>query len=341
VLLGIINLVAIILLSLLSDTNESHAETEKKTDKKPIYENKVAFHENFRATVKEHKRKRELLMPTLVSLLVAVAIYLMFSYNAWSPEIMIFFALCLWFIVFISLTFMFKDRITKSFRALLWTKLYIILLAVSIALTSYDYYQTHKDYQIGFHDYLAHNFLGIEKIPTGDYILEGEGIVLGTGLSDTTGMVFDDILSETDMIDDIVEWTGTVVSTSVDTLDEPDPIAPSTIGNQTLMDAVLYLLKKYEIPLNTKKDISFSYVSFSNENYAARRTAYERKMIGKTTNPTKYIVCESYIVMKWLLEKWNVVYTSTNVLEKFRAEAVKRDALNGCVKGKIVSDKTL
>jgi hypothetical protein len=96
----------------------------------------------------------------------------------------------------------------------------------------------------------------------------------------------------------IQEETGTVLETSVDTLAEPDPVAPSTIGNQTLMDAVIYLLKKYEIPLSTKKDIAFTYVSTKNPYYAEWRTAYANKMIGKTTNPSKYIVCESYIVMK-------------------------------------------
>jgi hypothetical protein len=45
--------------------------------------------------------------------------------------------------------------------------------------------------------------------------------------------------------------------------------------------------------------------------------------------------------MKWLLAKWNVPYTASTVLSKFRAEAVKRDALNGCVQGKIVTDATL
>jgi hypothetical protein len=45
--------------------------------------------------------------------------------------------------------------------------------------------------------------------------------------------------------------------------------------------------------------------------------------------------------MKWLLEKRNVPYTSSTVLSKFWAEAITRDALNGCIKGKIVTDKTL
>jgi hypothetical protein len=45
--------------------------------------------------------------------------------------------------------------------------------------------------------------------------------------------------------------------------------------------------------------------------------------------------------MKWLLEKWNVPYTASTVLANFRAEASKRNELNGCIKGKIVTDKTL
>ncbi|MEI6672183.1 MAG: hypothetical protein WCL02_02220 [bacterium] len=64
------------------------------------------------------------------------------------------------------------------------------------------------------------------------------------------------------------------------------------------MDAVIYLLKKYSIPLITTKDISFTYVTSKNLYYNEWRTAYANKLIGKSTNPSKYIVCESYIVMK-------------------------------------------
>jgi len=64
------------------------------------------------------------------------------------------------------------------------------------------------------------------------------------------------------------------------------------------MDAVIYLVRKYDVPLITKHDISFTYVSFKNPYYNEWRTAYGKKLIGKSTNPSKYIVCESYIVMK-------------------------------------------
>jgi len=72
----------------------------------------------------------------------------------------------------------------------------------------------------------------------------------------------------------------------------------TTIGTQKLMDAVIYLIKKYNIPLVTTPNVSFTYVTTKNPYYAERRTAYANKLIGKSTNPSKYIICESYIVMK-------------------------------------------
>ncbi|MEI7563946.1 MAG: hypothetical protein WCJ39_10365 [bacterium] len=94
------------------------------------------------------------------------------------------------------------------------------------------------------------------------------------------------------------EATGKVLDTSAEAVISTTNTATTTLGNQKLMDAVIYLLKKYDIPLITKKDISFTYVTFKNPYYNEWRTAYASKLIGKSTNPSKYIVCESYIVMK-------------------------------------------
>lgn len=333
---------------MLQKNKETPSETEKPHEKKTINEATITFHEHLRSkTAKERKKKKELALPTIISLLVAAAIFFVFSSNYGSPEIMIVFSLSLGFILFISITFMFKDRISTSFWRLLGTKLYIIFLIVSIAFTAYDYYHTHKDLGASFQDYIGQNLLGQELLPTDGYVFTGEGTLLWSGLGTTTGEqdISSDVFSGMIEASDIQKETGTVLETSTDTTNSEqlttNNTPATTIGNQKLMDAVIYLLKKYEIPLSTKKDISFTYVTTTNPYYAERRTAYANKMIGKTTNPSKYIICESYIVMKWLLEKRNVVYTSTTVLDKFRAEAVKRGALNGCVKGKIVTDKTL
>ena len=72
----------------------------------------------------------------------------------------------------------------------------------------------------------------------------------------------------------------------------------TTIGYQKMMDAVIYLMHHYNIPLVTSKNIAFTYVSTKNPYYTERRTAYANKLIGSSTNPSKYITCDTYIVMK-------------------------------------------
>ena len=140
----------------------------------------VSFHEHFRSTVKEHKKKSELVMPFIISFVIAIIIFFMFLYNSGAVEAMLLFSLILGFIVFLSLTLIFRHRISKHFWALIGTKIYLILLIVSVALTAYDYYQVYNEYQASFQDYVAQNFLGQDKIPTDGYIFTGEGTVLGT-----------------------------------------------------------------------------------------------------------------------------------------------------------------
>ena len=345
-----INLIAIILIGTISSALEGEKKETHEHEKRPIINNepKVSFQEHFRAVVKERKKKSELTFPAIISFIIAIGIFFMFQSNNVAGEVIVLFALILGFIVFLSLTFIFKHRITKSFRALLGTKIYLILLICSLVFVAYDYYQVHKDFNASFQDYIAQNLLGQKTIPINGYVFTGEGSVIGSGIWNTTPAQESstDVFSGTTPPADtgIQQETGTVLWTSTTPTTIPATTTTTTstnIGNQKIMDAVIYLLKKYNIPLVTKQDISFTYVSFQNPYYNEWRTAYANKLIGKSTNPSKYIFCESYIVMKWLLEKRNVSYTASTVLANFWAEAVKRNELNGCVKGQIVTDQTL
>ena len=339
-----INLVAIILIGLLYTTIEGEKKEPHEHEKKAevVKEATVSFHDHFRAIVKERKKKSELALPVLIGFAMTIIAFFLFPYRGSALEVILLSAVIVGCIVFILLTLIFKHRITKGFWALWWTKIYIILLICCLALTAYNYYQVHQNFNSSFKDYIAQNLLGKATIPTDGYIFTGEGTVLGSGIwsTTTTTDVSSDVFSGMIPDSNIQEETWTILWTSTDTPNDTSTTA-TTIGNQKIMDAVIYLLKKYDIPLITKQDISFTYVSFQNPYYNEWRTAYTNKLIGKTTNPSKYIVCDSYIVMKWLLEKRNVPYTSSTVLSKFWAEAITRDALNGCVKGKIVTDKTL
>jgi len=346
--LGAINLIAILLIWSLYIHTESVTEQEKTIEKKTIHESQVSFHEHFRTPHKEHKKRSELAIPSLLSYVVIIVMFFILHQNIQSSEIVLFIALSLGFIVFLSITYILKHRITKSFLQLFGTKIYIILFSISIFFVAYDYYNTYQIYQSSISEYLSQNILGQEILPNDTYVFTGEWTIVGSGIWTTTGSIIgeeiaSDIFSGMTTGTDIQETTGTVLWTSETISLEPNSTDTVTtiFGKQKLMDAVIYLVKKYDIDLITKKDINFTYVTTQNPYYAEWRTAYDNKLIGKTTNPSKYIVCESYIVMKWLLEKRPVVYTSSNVLAKFRAEAEQRNALNGCIKGNIVTDNTL
>lgn len=348
--LAAINLLAIILIALLYSTIEwSEKEEVHHHERKPepINEPKVSFQEHFRTVVKERKKRSELPFPSIISLLVGTLFFLMFPTTTPISEAMIaLFAVVIGFVIFIILTLIFKHRITKWFWRLIGTRLYILLLIWAIGLTAFDYYQAYNDYQVTIRDYLAQNLLGEEMMPSDGYVFTGQGTVLGSGLGATTGTeeTVTDVFSGMTWTASIEKTTGTVLGTSTDSIttgQKNTTPSTTTIGYQKMMDAVIYLMHHYNIPLVTSKNIAFTYVSTKNPYYTERRTAYANKLIGSSTNPSKYITCDTYIVMKWLLEKWPVTYTSTTVRARFRAEAVTRNALNGCEKGKIVTDKTL
>jgi hypothetical protein len=108
-----------------------------------------------------------------------------------------------------------------------------------------------------------------------------------------------------------------------------------------MIDMIKYLLEKYNIPLVTTQNISFTSMSKTSTDYPYFRTAYAQHLIWTTTSPSKLALCDTYIVMKWLLEKWNISYTSATVMQRFRSYAEAQGVLNGCEKGKVVKDSNL
>lgn len=161
---------------------------------------------------------------------------------------------------------------------------------------------------------------------------------------------------------DIVESTGEVLSTgSIEqstwvTVDKSfvttweTPVTPTTYSTTlkfadtqsvSILEAVVYLLQTHNTPLLTKKDVKFANVSTTNKYYAYWYTAYKIWLVGKTSSPTSLVSCQTYIVLKGMLEKWNVQYTSANVKTQFWAEAQKNNLLNWCVFGKILKGANL
>lgn len=107
-----------------------------------------------------------------------------------------------------------------------------------------------------------------------------------------------------------------------------------------MIDALKHVIDTNTIPLSTKTDINFTMVNKGTTDYAYFKTAYEKRMIGKSTDPSKQISCETYIVIKGLGENWQVG-NYTDIKAAYRSKAEELDALNGCVEGGRVTSATL
>ena len=95
----------------------------------------------------------------------------------------------------------------------------------------------------------------------------------------------------------------------------------------TFEDVIKYLLKDEK--LSTKTDLAFSYIWKSNPDYAYYRTAYEKKMIWKDLQPIKSLMCETYVVMKWLAEEWSV-WKYTDIKQAYWNYAKSNWSLPNC-----------
>lgn len=113
-----------------------------------------------------------------------------------------------------------------------------------------------------------------------------------------------------------------------------------TDWNITILDAIKYLIDNNNISLDTKQNVKFRYVSYQNPNYPYFKTAYMKKMIWTSTNPDKEIICQTYIVMKWIAE-WRNVSVWADPLTSYMKKADELWKLNWCERNKYVSLENL
>lgn len=104
----------------------------------------------------------------------------------------------------------------------------------------------------------------------------------------------------------------------------------------TFREVVKFLLNdsnNYELNYNT--NVVFINVSKSDVDYPYFRTAYDKKMIWTDINPNKNLLCETYLVMKWLAE-WRNVWSYSDIKKAYRDYASKNGLLPKCQKWKYV-----
>lgn len=135
-----------------------------------------------------------------------------------------------------------------------------------------------------------------------------------------------------------INTTGTANTTT--TPSTPSTTTPAVVKDITMIEAIKHVIEANNLPLSKKTDISFSYMNKNNADYTYFKTAYETKMIGKNTDPTKQISCDTYIVIKGIGEG-RKVGNYTDVKLAYRKKAEELGKLNGCKKGGWVTTATL
>ena len=95
----------------------------------------------------------------------------------------------------------------------------------------------------------------------------------------------------------------------------------------TFTDVLKFLLKDTTLLKDTK--VAFKNVSKSNADYPYFRTAYEKKMIGTDIQPNQKPSCETFVVMKWLVEWWKV-WTYSNIKQAYWQYASSNWKLPNC-----------
>lgn len=326
-------------------------KTEEKTSEKPMRESvsipKIVQPLSWHQAPKKRKRERArgqwlvLLLTLGVAAVIAWTLW-EFLWNRW-----IAISLFLWWILYLVIGKLFDINGFYNAKKLFTNWLYIVLI---IAWIGYGVYATQDDASLKLIkdkavSYVQDRFKSEKEnnseVDTWDviYVFEWTGEVI-TDLEN---------LNETWTIGNEIEntevdtWIVENIQPEIEV--QPEPVVetktPALSDEEskkqvTMWEAIKSLLAW--ATLSTKTNISFKYVSKSNELYPYFKTAQEKWMIGTDTDPSKYVSCDTYITMKWIWEGRNVgSYTKNNVKSVYWNKAAELWKLNGCEKWKYVT----
>ncbi len=108
----------------------------------------------------------------------------------------------------------------------------------------------------------------------------------------------------------------------------------------TFDDAIKYLIKSNDIDLITSQNVKFNYIPYNNKDYPYYRTAYQYKMIWSDLNPSKNLMCETFLVMRGLVEWWEVKF-DWDIKKAYWDYANKNDKQISCKYGEFLTLKDI
>jgi energy-coupling factor transporter transmembrane protein EcfT len=232
----------------------------------------------------------------------------------WLKDVVLYLRILLWivwaFFVFIAGGLLFNY---KSLRVWEW-KFYLVLLVLALIRSII------KLVGIDFPVFESESENNIEQIVwNNDFVDENE-------------VIWEEIVVDiNENSESIQNWVWLEENSNENLWEINEELDDNTLA--TFTDVIKFLLKNEK--LSTKTDLTFSYIWKSNPDYAYYKTAYEKKMIWKDLQPTKNLMCETYVVMKWLVEWWSV-WTYNDIKQTYWNYAKNNGLLPDCQYGKYV-----
>ena len=325
-------------------------KTEEKVPEKPMRETvsipKIVQPLSWHQAPKKRKRERARGQWLILLLTLAVAAVIAWTLREFLWNRWIAIALFLWWILYLVIGKLFDINGFYNAKKLFTNWLYIILI---IAWIGYGVYASQDDASLKLIkdkaiSYVQDRFKSEKEnnseVDTWDIIY----------LFEWTGEVITDLenLNETGTIENEAEnteidtWIVENIQPEIEV--QPEPVVDQTpvlfdeeAKKQVTMWEAIKSLVGWST-LSTKTNVSFKYVSKSNELYPYFKTAQEKWMIGTDTDPSKLVSCDTYITMKWIWE-WRDVgnYVKSQVKTAYWNKAEQLWKLNWCQKWKYVT----
>ncbi len=243
----------------------------------------------------------------------------------------IFIAILIWYIFFISSIKIFKAIWKYWIKNLFSTKLYIVISILMFFWSSLEVYTYIKNNNIE----LPKKIFFLNKIENKNITWN---ILTWKNNTKKNEIITWKIISWT-FIESwiVVSWENKDIQKNLNiTISDKEKILNliffkwiKTWDNLTYKTAIIYLMKLNNIK-STKKNIKFKNISKTNEIYSFFYSAYKLKLIWTDINPEKYIKCDNYIVMKWIINKRNTNWIQWNIFYKYFQIAKNKNQLNWC-----------
>ncbi len=311
---------------------------------------------------------RKLFLPKdilfLGSLIIALNVFFVVNIASILLSVKIFFATLVGFLFFVLWVWVIRALGAYSVWKLVTTRLYILILVLSFLFVGPQFYfSLSKDVLVkdsqqwwsfareniqSNYDMVQSKLFGI-PVQTGNFLEIGTWEVLGVSIASGFSLSWynvnvsdrTDIETETGIKIDsgfIYAWTWSLVASwdlsvalskdestgflSRFEVFEEDDFLPYN-------EVIAYLIESENV-ITAGKDLSFDYVEKTSTYYKYFKAAKHRGLIGTNAKPNAFVKCDNYLVMKWLLQWWDINGYQWDIFQKYFQKAQDMGQLNGC-----------